>query len=223
MGALGPVSLEGVHVRLEPLRPHHAPALAAAAESAAIWPWLSADLRDAAQLARFIADAQAAESAGAEYAFAVVERATGLACGSTRYLDVQHAHRAVEIGWTWYARPAWSTAVNPEAKLLLLRHAFEDWRAIRVQLKTDHLNLRSQAALRKLGAVYEGTLRHHRIRRDGTLRNTVVFSILEAEWPAVRAGLLDRLAGRGAGGPGTAGAREGCALTPPPASPPPRR
>lgn len=193
MAALGPVTLQGARVRLEPLRPRHAADLAVAAGSAEIWAWMSADLRDAAALQAFIADAVACEAAGTEYAFAVIDRENGRACGSTRYLDVQPKHRGVEIGWTWYAPEVWRTAVNPEAKLLLLTHAFETWGAIRVMLKTDHLNVRSQGAIRKLGAVYEGTLRQHRIRPDGTLRDTVAFSILDREWPAVRAGLLARL------------------------------
>jgi len=195
LASLGPVTLDGAHVRLEPLRAAHADALHAAAQSSGIWPWLSTDLRARPALGRFIDQAEAAESAGTEYAFAVIERATGRACGSTRYLDVQGPHRGVEIGWTWYAPELWRTAVNPETKLLLLTHAFEGWGAIRVMLKTDHMNLRSQGAIRKLGAVYEGTLRQHRVRPDGTLRDTVVFSILDREWPAVKEGLRRRLAG----------------------------
>ena len=193
MPPLGPVTLEGARVRLEPLRPRHAEDLRVAARSPEIWPWLSADLRDGAALAAFIAGAMAAEAAGTEYAFAVIDREGGRACGSTRYLDIQAGHRGVEIGWTWYDPAVWRSAVNPESKLLLLTHAFEAWGAIRVMLKTDHLNIRSQGAIRRLGAVYEGTLRQHRIRRDGTLRDTVAFSILDREWPAVRAGLRRRL------------------------------
>jgi RimJ/RimL family protein N-acetyltransferase len=101
------------------------------------------------------------------------------------------------IGWTWYSPEAWGRSVNPEAKLLLLEHAFETWGAVRVALKTDAKNLHSQAAIRKLGAKYEGTLRNHRIRRDGSLRDSVVFSIIDSEWPGVKAALLRRLEGYG--------------------------
>jgi len=134
-----------------------------------------------------------ASDRGTAYVFTVIDRATNRIVGSTRYMDIQAEHRGVEIGWTWYAPEVWGTAVNPECKLLLLTHAFEEWGAVRVMLKTDHRNARSQAAIRKLGAVYEGTLRQHRVRPDGTLRDTVVFSILDREWPAVRAGLYARL------------------------------
>lgn len=193
MPPLGPITLEGHHVRLEPLAAHHADSLHAAARSAAIWTWIADDLRERPALTRFIGEAVAAAEAGREYAFAVIRLADGRVCGSTRYMDIQEAHRGVEIGWTWYEPPVWGTAINAETKLLLLSHAFEQWRAIRVQLKTDHRNLRSQGAIRKLGAVYEGTLRQHRIRPDGTLRDTVVFSILDQEWPAVRDALRHRL------------------------------
>ena len=116
-----------------------------------------------------------------------------LVIGSTRYLDVQQDDRTVEIGWTWYTPEAWGGVVNPEAKYLLMRHAFEDWHAIRVALKTDIKNLHSQAAIKKLGARYEGTLRNQRVRPDGSYRDTVIFSVIESEWPQVKAGLEQRL------------------------------
>src|SRR2546428_12889636 len=130
-----------------------------------------------------------AESQGREYPFVVVRLEDNRVIGSSRYLDVQEDDRTVEIGWTWYSRDAWGGVVNPEAKYLLLRHAFEEWGAIRVCLKTDGLNVHSQNAIRKLGATYEGTLRNHRIRRDGTYRHTVMFSIIESEWPEVKRSL----------------------------------
>lgn len=192
--ALGPVVLEGRGVRLEPLRPHHREALLEAAAFPEIWPWLSADLRAPDAMDRWIAEAQDAERRGTEFAFAVVLRDGGRAVGSTRYLDVAAAHRGVEIGWTWYTPAVWGSAVNPEAKLLLLRHAFESWGAVRVCLKTDGQNLRSQAAIARLGAVREGTLRQHRRRPDGSWRDTATFSVVAREWPGVRDGLLRRLA-----------------------------
>jgi len=191
---LGPVTLVGQVVRLEPLRPEHAPGLLLAGQTPEIWEHLSVQADNRQALDDYIAAAQQAEAEGREYTFAVIAAASGRVLGSTRYLDVNHAHRTLEIGWTWYVPDTWGTAVNAEAKLLLLRHAFEDWHAIRVSLITDVRNLHSQAAIRKLGASYEGTLRQHRIRRDGSYRDTVVFSIVDGEWPAVEAGLLARLA-----------------------------
>jgi hypothetical protein len=126
----------------------------------------------------WIAEALAAQESRLEYPFTVVRLADGRVVGSTRYMDVQAASKGVEIGWTWYAPETWGTVVNPEAKFLLLRHAFEAWGAIRVQLKTDLKNLRSQAAIKKLGAKEEGVLRRHRFRRDGTIRDSVIFSII---------------------------------------------
>lgn len=192
---LGPITLSGTHIRLEPLRPQHAPDLLAAGKSPEIWSWMmTPPLTSEAAVASYIAAAMKAEAAGTEYAFAVIGQMSGRVLGSTRYLDVAPAHRGVEIGSTWYRPDVWGTAVNAEAKFLLLRHAFETWGALRVQLKTDARNLRSQAAIRKLGASYEGTLRHHRVRLDGTVRDTAMFSIIDAEWPVVRAGLLRRIA-----------------------------
>ena len=191
---LGPVVLEGPHVRLEPLRREDAPRLVEAAQDEEIWSWMSSDLRTLPPLERWIDLALSAQERGEEYPFAVVRRSEGRIIGSTRYMDVQPTQRGVEIGWTWYSRDAWGGVVNPEAKYLLLRHAFEEWGAIRVCLKTDGLNVHSQNAIRKLGATYEGTLRNHRIRRDGTYRHTVMFSIIESDWPEVKRSLERRIA-----------------------------
>lgn len=194
MAALGPVVLQGQHIRLEPLRAHHAAGLwEAGGRYPEIWTWLSAALTTPQEVRRFIEDALGAEREGREYAFAVIWKADGRVLGSTRYMNVRPLHRGVEVGWTWYIPPVWGSVVNVEAKFLLLRHAFEDWGAIRVELRTDSRNLRSQAAILKLGARREGVLRHERIRRDGTYRDTVVFSILDSEWPQVRDRLYARL------------------------------
>jgi RimJ/RimL family protein N-acetyltransferase len=142
----------------------------------------------------WVTKAMHAESQGREYPFVVTQLSNGRLIGSTRYLDVQEDDRNVEIGWTWYVPDAWGGAVNPEAKYLLMRHAFEDWGAIRVALKTDIRNLHSQAAIKKLGAKYEGLLRNQRIRRDGSYRDTVIFSITDREWPAVKSRLEQRIA-----------------------------
>lgn len=191
--SLGPTILKGRVIRLEPLRPHHAPGIYAAGCSPEIWRWMSSSIITPADAERFIASAAAGEATGRELPFAVVDSAGGQVLGSTRYMDIDAVNRSVEIGWTWYSPAVWGTSVNPEAKLLLMQHAFEDWEARRVWLKTDNLNRRSQAAMRRLGAVYEGTLRNHRIRKDGSMRDTVVFSVIDSEWPGVKAGLLARL------------------------------
>lgn len=193
MAALGPITLTGEHLRLEPMRPAHAAALLEAGRSPEIWTWMPARPLTPASMDAWLEKAMRAEAQGREYPFVVVRLADGRIIGSTRYLDVQEEDRAVEIGWTWYSPDAWGGVINPEAKYLLMRHAFEDWHAIRVALKTDVKNLRSQAAIRKLGARYEGTLRYQRIRPDGSYRDTVIFSIIESEWPAVKAKLEQRL------------------------------
>ena len=190
---LGPVVLEGRHVRLEPLRPEHAEDLLAASDPS-IWRWMPVKVGGREDLDRWLAEAVAAEAAGAEYAFAVIDLTSGKAVGSTRYMDISQENRGVEVGWTWYARDRQGTAVNPESKLLLLTHAFEDWGAIRLFLKTDSLNERSRAAILKLGAKYEGDLRNHRIRPDGSYRHSSYYSVLDSEWPAVKRALEERLA-----------------------------
>lgn len=192
---LGPVTLNGSVIRLEPLRPRHFAGLLAAGQDEAIFAHMGAVLNTPEAVDRFIMSALVAESKGEEYAFAVIRQADDQIIGSTRFMDVKEGTKNVEIGWTWYAQEAWGTAVNPEAKYLLLCHAFERWSAQRVYWKTDERNLRSQAAIKKLGAQYEGTFRHHMQRRDGSWRSTVHFSVIEPEWPAVKADLEARLAG----------------------------
>ena len=185
--------LEGAHVRLEPLDRRHADDLFEAAADPLIWRWLPVQIASREDLEGWIDDALAASVAGSEQAFVVVDRQTGRAVGSTRFMDIAPAHKGVEVGWTWYARSAWGGVVNPESKLLLLSHAFEDWGAIRLYLKTDSLNERSRAAIAKLGAKYEGDLRNHRIRPDGTYRHSSHYSILDTEWPAVKRSLQERV------------------------------
>lgn len=195
MSSLGPIILEGRYIRLEPLRPHHAAALYAAGRAPEIWRWLATAFTEPPDAERFVQSALQAEQAGREHPFAVIWQESGEVVGSTRYMDIDPVNKSAEVGWTWYNPRFWSTPVNPEAKLLLLEHAFERWGARRVWLKTDALNLHSQAAMRKMGAQYEGTLRHHRFRRDGSLRDTVIFSVIDPEWPAVKDGLTARLGG----------------------------
>ena len=193
MAPLGPIALTGQHIRLEPMRPEHAAALLEAGRAPEIWEWMPARPLTPAAMDAWIAKALTAQLQGREYPFVVFRLAGGHVIGSTRYLEVQEDDRTVEIGWTWYSPDSWGGVVNPEAKYLLMRHAFEDWHAIRVALKTDIKNVHSQAAIRKLGAHYEGTLRNQRIRPDGSYRDTVLFSLIDSEWPAVKAKLEQRI------------------------------
>lgn len=193
MAPLGPITLTGEHIRLEPMRSSHARALSEAGRDQAIWTWMPARPLTPEAMDRWLEKAMHAESQGREYPFVVVRLEDNRVIGSTRYLEVQEDDRTVEIGWTWYSPETWGGVVNPEAKYLLMRHAFDDWRAIRVALKTDIKNLHSQAAIKKLGAHYEGTLRNQRIRPDGSYRDTVIFSVIEIEWPGVKAHLEERL------------------------------
>jgi RimJ/RimL family protein N-acetyltransferase len=189
------LSLSGRQVALRPLREQHAEELVQAADDAEIWRYMPIPSpRSLEAMQAVIGSALQLAARGEEVPFVIVERATNTAIGSTRYMDIQREHRGLEIGWTWLARPYWRTAINTECKYLLLRHAFEQLGAIRVQLKTDLRNERSQQAIARLGAVREGELREHRIMHDGYHRSSVYFSILASEWPAVKARLEDFLA-----------------------------
>lgn len=185
-------TLSGHGVRLEPLDLHHVKDLYAAAQYDEIWTWLRAPRPHA--VADMSVQVQAAVDDPERLPFAVVVE--GRAVGTTSYLDIDLDVAGLEIGWTWYTPRVWAGTVNPACKLLLLGHAFDDLGAERVFLKTDGLNSRSQAAIRKLGASYDGTLRHHRRRADGTVRDSAYFSILLSEWPSVRAGLGARVSSR---------------------------
>jgi RimJ/RimL family protein N-acetyltransferase len=187
------IPLEAAGVRLEPLSEGHREALRAVAGAAAIWTHMPRPAMGADFDPWFDGSLKVCES-GAEAAWAVRTLADGALVGSTRYLNIEAAHLRVEIGHTWYAPAVWATQVNPACKFALLKHAFETLGLNRVELKTDIANRRSQAAIAKLGAVREGVFRAHMIRPDGSLRDTVYFSIVRDEWPAVRDGLKARLA-----------------------------
>lgn len=188
-----PITLTGSHIRLEPLTRGHLPDLfAAGGNDDAVWQWQGGptprtEEELGAKLDTLLAD-------DTFLAFAVVLLATGRAVGWTTYLDISTADERLEIGWTWYGSAHWRSAVNTEAKLLLLTHAFEDLGMGRVQWKTDHMNQRSQNAIARLGAQREGVLRRHRQRPDGTFRDSVYFSMLKDEWPAAKQRLTERLA-----------------------------
>lgn len=190
-----PVTLAGSAIRLEPLVPGHAPLLWPKSEPDVFrytleWPrdWSAEAFDDWVRYCLQIP---------ASLLWTIFVNETGEAAGMTGYLDIRPQHRGLEIGRTWIARSYQGTRVNPESKYLLLRHAFEDLGAVRVQFKTDLNNLHSQRAIEKLGAVREGVLRRYQIRSNGTVRDSVMYSILAEEWPEVKASLEARLAAAG--------------------------
>jgi predicted thioesterase/RimJ/RimL family protein N-acetyltransferase len=184
------LTLVGSRVRLEPLGIEHVDGLFEAGREPAVWKHLPrAAFGSAEDARRYVEEAMGGSAAGSEVAFAVVQAQDGRVVGSTRYLDLRRGDRALEIGWTWLSPLVQRTAVNTECKYLLLQHAFEALGAVRVQLKTDLRNERSQAAIARIGAVREGVLRRHMTLPDGYVRDSVMFSITDAEWPAVKARL----------------------------------
>jgi RimJ/RimL family protein N-acetyltransferase len=185
--AVRPVTLQGDRVRLEPLTQDHAQGLYNRGQYAADWAYLPrrcfVDLADTRQ---WIDEALAAPG---HLPFAIVDNQKDMAVGSSRYLSIRPEHRGLEIGWTWLGHDWQRTGANTEAKYLLLQHAFERLGCIRVEFKTDARNLRSQAALERIGALREGVFRQHMVVQDGHLRDSVYFSILDGEWPQVKARL----------------------------------
>lgn len=188
-----PTVLSGKHVRLEPLQAAHIPALLEAAADARIWAHLPLDGTDHKKLEQELRSAMLLRTGGSQYPFAVVEQGSSKVIGSTRLFDIYPEHRKLEIGWTWYAPSVWGNGYNTECKLLLLQFCFEELKLVRVQLKTRENNLRSRAAILKIGAVYEGLLRKDRIMPDGEPRNTVMFSVVDEEWPEVKEKLKEML------------------------------
>jgi len=184
-------------VRLEPLSLAHVPALEAVALDPSLWELTTTRIATTADVERYVRDALAELQAARSVPFATVERASGRVVGSTRFAAIEPVHRRVEIGWTWVAAPWQRTVVNTEAKRLMLAHAFDTWGCVRVELKTGTRNLRSRRAILRLGAVEEGVLRRHLRMPDGSWRDTVYYSVIDTEWPAVRARLDQLLAGGG--------------------------
>jgi RimJ/RimL family protein N-acetyltransferase len=191
---LTPVTLNGKHARLEPLSVAHAPGLAASAHHSEIWEHMRLPLFDDAVLREAIDAALAEHARGEGLPFTIVDATSGEQVGMTRYLDVQHEHRGLEIGWTWLTPRMWRTAINTECKYLLLSHAFEKLGCIRVQLKTSEKNLRSRRAIERIGARFEGIVRKHLVLPNGNVRSSALYSILDDEWPAVKAALEAKLA-----------------------------
>jgi RimJ/RimL family protein N-acetyltransferase len=186
-------------VRLEPLRPEHAAMLWEIAKSdlADLFQWIPYRLTSLRDFEQFNANVLDEQARGLSIPFATFTRERDQIVGTTRYMNMDLANRKVEIGSTWVAPPWQRTAINTEAKYLMLRHAFEVWNCLRVELKTDALNQRSRDAILRLGAKEEGTLRKHMLTFDGRQRDSVYFSILDTEWPAAKAGLESKLPARG--------------------------
>ena len=189
-----PVTLEGHGVRLEPLTADHATALAAAASDGKLWEYWFTSVPEPDQAAAYITTALEGQTAGQMLPWAVRELGTNTIVGSTRYHDIVAPIDRVEIGWTWYAKTWQRSHVNTACKLLLFTHAFESLGCKVVGLRTDNFNFASQKAIVALGAKLDGVLRHHAARRDGTVRDSHLFSVLLHEWPAVKRHLELRLA-----------------------------
>jgi len=190
--ALERVTLDGRFVRLEPLEERHREAVRPAAQNAEIFTHMTP--ASGTMFDPYFDNALRRTTDGHELGFVVWHKAERRAVGMTRYLNIEEAHRKLEIGSTWYEPSVWGTVVNPQCKLLLMRHAFEHLQFVRVEYKTDVRNERSRAAILKLGAKQEGILRKHMIMPGGRVRDSVYFSVIDEEWPAVKAGLERRLA-----------------------------
>jgi len=195
--ATSPFSLEGTHVRLEPLRRKHAPMLWEIAKDHLqdLFQWIPYKLDTLENFREFNGLVLEEQKRGVSIAFATFERKSSQIVGTTRFMNMDLANRKVEIGSTWIAPPWQRTAINTETKYLMLGHAFEVWKCMRVELKTDALNQRSRQAILRLGAKEEGTLRKHMLAWNGRQRDSVYFSILDTEWPEVKAGLESKLGG----------------------------
>ncbi len=182
-----PVILEGKQARLEPLDLRHAENLFANGQDEDLWAFMTrSKFRSTEDTENWIKEALAVAETGEEIPFAIIHKESGKAVGSTRYMDISRSLKALEIGWTWIGRDFRRTALNTECKYLLLENAFENWGVSRVCFKTDGENLRSQAAIERIGARREGVRRKVRIRWDGSIQDSVYYSIIETGWPKVK-------------------------------------
>jgi RimJ/RimL family protein N-acetyltransferase len=189
------VTLEGRAVRLVPLRPEHAPLLWDAMKDDAeeLFRWIPYPMRTEEDSERFVEQVMKEHERGVSVPFATLERSSGKLVGSTRFMSIDVANRHLEIGSTWIATAWQRTAVNTEAKYLMLRQAFEVWKCLRVEFKTDSMNERSRKAILRLGAKEEGTFRNHMVTWNGRIRHSVYFSVIDGEWPQVKARLEQRM------------------------------
>jgi RimJ/RimL family protein N-acetyltransferase len=181
-----PVELVGQRVTLRPMENRDAQKLFDAGSSPDIWAYMPMDVRSLDDMKRLVDEALQAKADGTQFPFVTVDQTSGKIVGSTRFLDISQANRSLEIGWTWLSPTVWRTRVNTECKYLLLKHCFETLGTLRVQLKTDGRNVRSQRAIERLGAVKEGVLRRSRIMHDGYVRDSVYYSVLDQEWEFVK-------------------------------------
>ena len=188
-----PVTLSGRVVRLEPLGLEHVPGLVRVGLDPELWRWIPTQVSNAEEMLAYVQAALGEQKNGVSLPFAIVARATGEAIGCTRYMNIVPTHRRLEIGSTWLTAAAQCSGANTEAKLLLLTHAFDVMGANRVELKTDALNTRSRRAITRIGATEEGLFRKHVVCASGRVRDTVYFSIIDTEWPAVKARLTTML------------------------------
>lgn len=190
MAFIEPITLSARGISLVPLALEHEPGLRAAAADGALWNIRVTSVPEPENTRQYIEDALAMREAGNRFAFAVVETATGKVLGSSSYHDILPAVKRVEIGYTWYAKSVQRSHVNSTCKLLLMTHAFEALGCNVVGWRTDNFNHASQAAIERLGAKKDGVIRGHALRRDGTIRDTVMYSLRSGEWPEVKAQLL---------------------------------
>jgi N-acetyltransferase len=188
-----PVTLQGRRIRLEPLALNHHDGLCEIGLDAELWRWIPTPVRSREEMLDYIRLALQGQTEGHALPFANVEQTSGRVVGCTRYMNIDKANRHVEIGSTWIGKPWQRTAVNSEAKYLMLRHAFETLGCFRVELKTDALNQQSRNAILRIGASQEGIFRKHVLCWDGRLRDSVYFSIIDSEWPGVKARLEEKL------------------------------
>ena len=189
-----PIILEGTVVRLEPLSMSHVDGLSAAGIDEELWRYTMTVIRNRGDMERYVEAAIELQKEGKALPFAIIEKTSGRAIGSTRYGNIDGTNKSVEIGWTWVARDWQRTPVNTECKYLLLKHAFEALGCIRVEFKTDSTNMQSRNALARIGSREEGILRNHMITPSGRIRHSVYFSIVDSEWVAVKKGLEEKLA-----------------------------
>jgi RimJ/RimL family protein N-acetyltransferase len=184
-----PIILEGTHVRLEPLQESHLDALCEVGLDPDLWKWIPIQVLDRDQMLGYIRAALSDQKKGISLPFATIDRKSNKVIGSTRFLNIDLPNKRVEIGATWIAQPFQRTVINTEAKYLMMRHAFETLGCNRVEWKTDSLNTKSRNAILRLGATQEGIFRQHMVTRSGRLRDTVYFSVIAPEWPAVKKAL----------------------------------
>src|SRR5512141_1776451 len=189
-----PITLDGQRVRLEPLSIDHLAALCEVGLVEEIWRWTTSLVLTPSDMRRYVEAALQEQAERKALPFVTIDKALNKVVGSTRFGNIERTHRRAEIGWTWI-NPQWQRSyINTEAKYLMLRHAFETWQCIRVELKTDSLNEKSRTAMLRIGAKEEGTLRNHMITYTGRYRHSVYFSFIESEWPQVKANLQQKIA-----------------------------